>query len=56
MSVGRRAKLRRTIVDKDVVIPEGFQIGYDLELDRKRGFTVTESGVVVVARGENILS
>jgi glucose-1-phosphate adenylyltransferase len=56
VSVGRRAKLRRTIVDKDVVIPEGFQIGYDLELDRKRGFTVTESGVVVVARGENILS
>jgi glucose-1-phosphate adenylyltransferase len=56
VSIGRRAKLRRTIVDKDVVIPEGFEIGYDLELDRKRGFTVTESGVVVVARGENILS
>ncbi|WP_442483452.1 glucose-1-phosphate adenylyltransferase [Aeoliella sp. SH292] len=56
VSVGRRAKLRRTIVDKDVVIPEGFEIGYDLALDRKRGFTVTESGVVVVARGENILS
>ncbi|MCO6047191.1 glucose-1-phosphate adenylyltransferase [Aeoliella sp. ICT_H6.2] len=54
VSVGRHAKLRRTIVDKDVVIPEGIEIGYDHAADRARGFTVTESGVVVVARGENI--
>lgn len=53
-SVGRHAKLRRTIIDKDVIIPEGVEIGYDHDADRARGFTVTESGVVVVARGENI--
>ncbi len=55
VSVGRRAKIRRAIVDKDVVVPEGFEIGYDLEKDQANGFTVTESGVVVVAKGESIL-
>ncbi len=48
-------KVRRAIIDKDVVIPEGVEIGYDLEKDRANGFTVTESGVVVVAKAENIL-
>lgn len=56
VSVGRNAKLRRAIVDKDVVIPENIEIGYDHEADRARGFTVTESGVVVVAKSENILA
>ncbi|QDU59159.1 glucose-1-phosphate adenylyltransferase [Aeoliella mucimassa] len=55
VSVGRRAKIRRAIVDKDVIIPEGIEIGYDADLDRSRGFTVTESGVTVVAKAENIL-
>lgn len=56
VSVGRNAKLRRTIIDKDVVIPENIEIGYDHQADRERGFTVTESGVVVVAKSENILA
>ncbi len=55
ISVGRRARLKRTIVDKDVVIPEGFEIGFDHAKDRANGFSVTESGVVVVAKAENIL-
>jgi glucose-1-phosphate adenylyltransferase len=46
----RNAKVRRTIVDKDVDIPSGMEIGYNLEEDRKR-FTVTESGIVVVPKG-----
>lgn len=54
-SIGRNVKVRRAIIDKDVVIPEGVEIGYDLEKDRANGFTVTESGVVVVAKAENIL-
>lgn len=48
--VGRHARIHRAIIDKHVVIPEGFQIGIDLEQDRKR-FTVTENGVVVVPKG-----
>lgn len=54
VTVGRHAKIRRAIIDKDVVIPEGTHIGYDHDEDRRRGFTVTESGVVVVAKAESI--
>ena len=45
--VGRRAKLRRTILDKNVRIPEDAEIGFDLERDR-RHHHVTESGIVVI--------
>jgi glucose-1-phosphate adenylyltransferase len=45
--VGRHARLRRTIVDRDVLIPRGALIGYDAGEDRRR-HTVSESGVVVV--------
>lgn len=54
VNVGRYAKIRRAIIDKDVQIPPRMEIGYDLERDRKR-FTVTESGIVVVAKGTTIL-
>jgi glucose-1-phosphate adenylyltransferase len=52
VNVCRKARLNRVIVDKGVIIPEGMEIGFDLEADRARGLTVTESGVVVVAKGE----
>jgi glucose-1-phosphate adenylyltransferase len=45
--VGRRARIRRAILDKNVRIAEGTTIGYDLEED-KRHHHVTESGIVVV--------
>jgi glucose-1-phosphate adenylyltransferase len=47
--VGRGARIRRAIVDKNVYIPEGEVIGYDLERDRKR-FFVTDSGLVVIPK------
>jgi len=47
--VGRHAKIRRAIIDKDVVIPEGMEIGYDSEEDRRR-FTVSEGGIVVISK------
>jgi glucose-1-phosphate adenylyltransferase len=50
--IGRRAKLRRVILDKNVKIPEDMIIGYDLERDR-RLFHVTESGIVVVEGGRS---
>ena len=49
--IGRRAKLRRAILDKNIGIPEDTTIGYDLEADRARGWHVTESGIVVIGRG-----
>jgi len=52
VNVGRHVKIRKTIIDKNVVIPDGSTIGYDLEADRQKGYTVTESGIVVVPRQE----
>ncbi len=47
--VGRYARLRKVIVDKDVEIPSGMSIGFDLAADRKR-FTVSEEGIVVIPK------
>ena len=49
--IGRRAKLRRAILDKNIRIPEDATVGYDLEADRARGWHVTETGIVVIGRG-----
>jgi glucose-1-phosphate adenylyltransferase len=46
--IGPRAKVRRAILDKNVRVPEGAQIGYDLDADRTRGWHVTDSGIVVI--------
>jgi glucose-1-phosphate adenylyltransferase len=44
------AKLRKCIIDKNVVIPAGFEIGFDAEADAQR-FTVSPGGVVAVGKG-----
>jgi len=48
--IGRHAKVRRAILDKNVRIPEGGTVGYDLDADRARGWHVTDSGIVVIGR------
>jgi len=53
VNVGRHAKIKKAIIDKSVVIPEGMCIGYNLEEDKKR-FTVTENGIVVVPKEANL--
>lgn len=45
--IGRRCKIRRTILDKNLKIAADTVIGYDLEQDRQR-YHVTESGIVTV--------
>ena len=45
--IGRRCKIRRAILDKNLKIPADTVIGYDLEQDRQR-YHVTESGIVTV--------
>jgi glucose-1-phosphate adenylyltransferase len=52
VDVGRHCRIRRAIIDKDVRIPPHSTIGYDLEYDRHRGFTVTEQGIVVIPKAE----
>jgi glucose-1-phosphate adenylyltransferase len=49
--VGEDAIVRRAILDKGVVLAPGATVGVDPELDKSRGFTVTESGLTVVAKG-----
>ena len=53
VNVGRHCRLRRCIIDRDILIPANTQVGYDLDQDRDRGFTVTESGIVVIGRGSS---
>jgi glucose-1-phosphate adenylyltransferase len=48
-NIGRHARIRKTIIDKNVIVPEGYEIGFDLENDKKK-FTVTESGIVVIEK------
>jgi glucose-1-phosphate adenylyltransferase len=51
--IGRRAVVRRAILDKNVLVASGAQIGVDPEADRER-FTVSASGVVVIPKGARV--
>ncbi len=50
VETGRHVKIRRAIIDEGLRIPEGLEIGYDHDADRARGYTVTESGIVIVTK------
>jgi glucose-1-phosphate adenylyltransferase len=52
VKIGRNSRIRRAIIDTGVEIPESSLIGYDEEADRARGYTVTDSGIVVVPSQE----
>jgi glucose-1-phosphate adenylyltransferase len=47
--VGRHAKIRRAIIDKDVEIPANTEIGYNAAEDRRRWY-VSEGGIVVIPK------
>jgi len=49
VDVGRRCRIRKAIIDRDVHIPEGTVIGFDIEADRQK-YHVTDSGITVVTR------
>jgi len=53
VTVGANAKIRNAIIDKEVVIPPGSRIGYDLKLDKER-FVLTTSGIVIVAKKSSV--
>ena len=46
------ARIKNAIIDKGVTVPAGYEIGYDAEEDRSRGFVVTEGGIVTVPKNE----
>ena len=49
VTVGKNAKIQNAIIDKEVAIPDGSTIGYDLDGDKDR-FVLTTSGIVIVAK------
>jgi glucose-1-phosphate adenylyltransferase len=51
VQVGRDCTVRKAILDKSVVVADGASIGVDRDRDIARGFTVTDSGITVVAKG-----
>ncbi|WP_258805975.1 glucose-1-phosphate adenylyltransferase [Pseudarthrobacter sp. NS4] len=54
VQVGEGAVINRAIIDKKVKIPAGAAIGLDAELDRARGFKVTDSGITVLSKGQEV--
>lgn len=52
--VGEGAVIKRAIIDKNVKVPAGAAIGLDPELDRSRGFKVTESGITVLSKYQEV--
>ncbi|MEE1522373.1 MAG: glucose-1-phosphate adenylyltransferase [Acidimicrobiales bacterium] len=53
--VGDGAEVRNAVLDKNVVVPPGVRIGFDAEHDAEH-YTVSEAGVVVLAKGQTVVS
>ncbi|MDP2805018.1 MAG: glucose-1-phosphate adenylyltransferase [Gallionellaceae bacterium] len=47
VEVGRNAKIRRAVIDKNCIIPDGLVVGYDKKEDAKR-FNVSEKGITLI--------
>jgi len=48
VSIGRYSRIRRAIIDRHIQLPEHTEIGYNADEDRKKGYHITETGIVVV--------
>lgn len=53
--VGRGVVLRKCVIDKNVEIADDIEIGVDQELDRRRGFTISEGGITVIPQGSKVV-
>ncbi|MBX7114139.1 MAG: glucose-1-phosphate adenylyltransferase [Myxococcaceae bacterium] len=54
VDIGRHAVVKRAIIDKNVSIPQGMHIGVNHDDDKKRGFFVTDTGIVVIPKGTKL--
>jgi glucose-1-phosphate adenylyltransferase len=49
--IGKKCKINMAIIDKDVDVPPGTTIGYNLEEDKARFLVDEESGIIVIPKG-----
>lgn len=49
--IGRHSKINMCIIDKDVNVPPGTVIGYDIEEDKRRFHVDEESAIIVIPKG-----
>jgi glucose-1-phosphate adenylyltransferase len=52
--IGKNVVLKNVILDKNIVVPDGTEIGVDQDYDRERGFSVSKGGVTVLGKGQVI--
>ena len=52
--IGAHAVIQNAIIDKDVVVPEGAQVGVDKDHDLAREFVVSDGGVTVVGKSQEV--
>jgi glucose-1-phosphate adenylyltransferase len=52
--IARHAVVRDAIIDKNVEIPDGAEVGVDKDHDRERGFAVSAGGITVVGKGQKV--
>ncbi len=55
VTIGKGAIVRNAILDKNVIVPDGVSIGVDLDEDLRRGFTVSDNGVVALAKNQVVV-
>ena len=51
VEIGQHARINKAIIDRGCTLDKSMVIGEDHEADKKRGFRVTEQGVVLVTPG-----
>jgi len=51
VKIGKNCKINMAIIDKDVEVPPGTTLGYDLEQDKERFFVDDESNIIVIPKG-----
>ena len=51
VKINKNCKIKNAIIDKDVEIPSGTEIGYDLKQDKKRFYVDKESDIIVIHKG-----